>query len=240
MSAQRLTDLVEALREANPMLGHRGCRLCVTYPEILAMQVRAIVETELAAFDRLTDGLAGSGLVAFGAATGVMPLDMPESVLVRFKGKFNPGITLRDAVNAIPYWAIQKGLLTVPKKNKKNVFNGRILEMEGLPDLTVEQAFELTDAAAERSAAAACVALSEKTIATYLRSNAGILSVKGGLTELSGTDSVTGISFGAGGYLRLNGNPSITNPIVVPAGATLDDVSAAVHFAIADDSIGQG
>ncbi len=102
---------------------------------------------------------AGSGLVAFAGALGFMPLDMPESVLVRFKGKLNPGITLRDVVNAIPYKAIQHGLLTVPKKGKKNVFNGRILEMEGLPDLTVEQAFELTDAAAERSAAAAAVAL---------------------------------------------------------------------------------
>ena len=86
---------------------------------------------------------AGSGLVAFAGAMGFMPLDMPESVLVRFKGKFNPGITLRDAVNAIPYWAIKQGHLTVPKKNKINIFNGRILEMEGLPELTVEQAFEL-------------------------------------------------------------------------------------------------
>ncbi|BDG01902.1 bifunctional aconitate hydratase 2/2-methylisocitrate dehydratase [Anaeromyxobacter oryzae] len=118
---------------------------------------------------------AGSGLVAFGAALGFMPLDMPESVLVRFKGKLNPGITLRDVVNAIPYWAIKQGLLTVPKKNKKNVFNGRVLEMEGLPDLTVEQAFELTDAAAERSAAAAAVDLSEKSVATYLRSNVALM-----------------------------------------------------------------
>jgi aconitate hydratase 2/2-methylisocitrate dehydratase len=118
---------------------------------------------------------AGSGLVAFGAALGFMPLDVPESVLVRFRGKLAPGITLRDVVNAIPYWAIQQGLLTVPKKNKKNVFNGRILEMEGLPDLTVEQAFELTDAAAERSAAAAAVKLSEKTVATYLRSNVALM-----------------------------------------------------------------
>ncbi|WP_242393695.1 bifunctional aconitate hydratase 2/2-methylisocitrate dehydratase [Anaeromyxobacter oryzisoli] len=118
---------------------------------------------------------AGSGLVAFGAALGFMPLDMPESVLVRFKGQLNPGITLRDVVNAIPLWAIKKGLLTVPKKNKKNVFNGRILEMEGLPDLTVEQAFELTDAAAERSAAAASVDLSEKSVATYLRSNVALM-----------------------------------------------------------------
>ena len=106
---------------------------------------------------------------------GFMPLDMPESVLVRFKGKFNPGITLRDAVNAIPYWAIKQGMLTVPKKNKVNIFNGRILEMEGLPELTVEQAFELTDAAAERSAAAGCIQLSEKSVATYLRSNVALM-----------------------------------------------------------------
>ncbi|AMV71751.1 bifunctional aconitate hydratase 2/2-methylisocitrate dehydratase [Desulfuromonas carbonis] len=118
---------------------------------------------------------AGSGLVAFAGAMGFMPLDMPESVLVRFKGKFNPGITLRDAVNAIPYWAIQQGLLTVPKKNKKNIFNGRILEMEGLPELSVEQAFELTDAAAERSAAAGCIQLSEESVCTYLRSNVALM-----------------------------------------------------------------
>ncbi len=118
---------------------------------------------------------AGSGLVAFAGAMGFMPLDMPESVLVRFKGKLNPGITLRDVVNAIPLWAIRQGLLTVPKKGKKNVFNGRILEMEGLPDLTVEQAFELTDAAAERSAAAACVQLSKESVGAYLRSNAALM-----------------------------------------------------------------
>jgi len=118
---------------------------------------------------------AGSGLVAFAGAMGFMPLDVPESVLVRFKGKLRPGITLRDVVNAIPFWAIQKGLLTVPKKGKKNIFNGRILEMEGLPDLTVEQAFELTDAAAERSAAAATVKLGEKTISDYLRSNVALM-----------------------------------------------------------------
>lgn len=118
---------------------------------------------------------AGSGLVAFAGALGFMPLDMPESVLVRFKGKLNPGMTLRDAVNAIPYFAIKKGLLTVPKKNKVNIFNGRILEMEGLPDLTVEQAFELTDAAAERSAAAGCIQLSEKSVATFLRSNIALM-----------------------------------------------------------------
>jgi aconitate hydratase 2/2-methylisocitrate dehydratase len=118
---------------------------------------------------------AGSGLVAFAGAMGFMPLDMPESVLVRFKGKFNPGITLRDAVNAIPFWAIKQGLLTVPKKNKVNVFNGRILEMEGLPELSVEQAFELTDAAAERSAAAGCIQLSKESVATYLRSNVALM-----------------------------------------------------------------
>lgn len=118
---------------------------------------------------------AGSGLIAFAGALGFMPLDMPESVLVRFKGKFNEGITLRDAVNAIPYWAIKQGLLTVPKKNKVNVFNGRILEMEGLPDLSVEQAFELTDAAAERSAAAGCIQLSEESVCTYLRSNIALM-----------------------------------------------------------------
>jgi len=114
---------------------------------------------------------AGSGLVAFAGALGFMPLDVPESVLVKFKGELNPGITLRDAVNAIPYWAIKQGLLTVPKKNKKNVFNGRILEMEGLPNLTVEQAFELTDATAERSAAGGTIKLSEEAVADYLRSN---------------------------------------------------------------------
>jgi aconitate hydratase 2/2-methylisocitrate dehydratase len=118
---------------------------------------------------------AGSGLVAFAGAMGFMPLDMPESVLVRFKGKFNPGITLRDAVNAIPYWAIKQGLMTVPKKNKVNIFNGRILEMEGLPDLSVEQAFELTDAAAERSAAAGCIQLSETSVAKYLKSNVALM-----------------------------------------------------------------
>ena len=118
---------------------------------------------------------AGSGLVAFAGAMGFMPLDMPESVLVRFKGKLNPGITLRDVVNAIPYWAIKQGKLTVPKKNKVNIFNGRILEMEGLPELSVEQAFELTDAAAERSAAAGCIQLSKESVATYLRSNVALM-----------------------------------------------------------------
>ena len=114
---------------------------------------------------------AGSGLVAFAAATGVMPLDMPESVLVRFKGKLQPGITLRDLVNAIPLYAIRQGLLTVEKKGKKNVFSGRILEIEGLPDLKVEQAFELTDASAERSAAACTVRLNKEPIIEYLKSN---------------------------------------------------------------------
>ncbi|HEX9779006.1 MAG TPA: bifunctional aconitate hydratase 2/2-methylisocitrate dehydratase [Geopsychrobacteraceae bacterium] len=118
---------------------------------------------------------AGSGLVAFAGALGFMPLDMPESVLVRFKGELNEGITLRDAVNAIPYWAIKQGLLTVPKKNKVNIFNGRILEMEGLPNLSVEQAFELTDAAAERSAAAGCIQLSEESVCAYLRSNVALM-----------------------------------------------------------------
>ena len=114
---------------------------------------------------------AGSGLVAFAAALGVMPLDMPESVLVRFSGKLKPGITLRDAVNMIPYKAIEMGLLTVEKKNKKNIFSGRILEIEGLPELTVEQAFELTDASAERSAAAATIRLNREPVEEYLRSN---------------------------------------------------------------------
>lgn len=114
---------------------------------------------------------AGSGLVAFAGTLGFMPLDMPESVLVRFTGQFNPGITLRDAVNAIPYHAIQQGLLTVAKEGKKNVFNGRILEMEGFPDLSVEQAFELTDATAERSAAGGTIALSEKSVIGFLKSN---------------------------------------------------------------------
>jgi aconitate hydratase 2/2-methylisocitrate dehydratase len=118
---------------------------------------------------------AGSGLVAFAGALGFMPLDMPESVLVRFKGKLNPGITLRDVVNAIPYTAIHQGLLTVPKKNKKNVFNGRILEMEGLTGITVEQAFELTDAAAERSAAAGCIKLDEAQVVRFMKSSAALL-----------------------------------------------------------------
>ncbi|MCC5634492.1 bifunctional aconitate hydratase 2/2-methylisocitrate dehydratase [Nostoc sp. CHAB 5844] len=118
---------------------------------------------------------AGSGLVAFAGALGVMPLDMPESVLVRFKGELQPGITLRDIVNAIPYVAMQKGLLTVEKQNKKNVFSGRILEIEGLPDLKVEQAFELTDASAERSCAGCTIKLSIETVSEYLRSNIVLL-----------------------------------------------------------------
>jgi aconitate hydratase 2/2-methylisocitrate dehydratase len=114
---------------------------------------------------------AGSGLVAFAAATGVMPLDMPESVLVRFKGKMQNGITLRDLVNAIPLYAIKAGLLTVEKKGKKNIFSGRILEIEGLPDLKVEQAFELSDASAERSAAGCTVHLNKEPIIEYINSN---------------------------------------------------------------------
>ena len=114
---------------------------------------------------------AGSGLVAFAAATGVMPLDMPESVLVRFKGKMQPGVTLRDLVNAIPLYAIKQGLLTVEKKGKKNIFSGRILEIEGLPELKVEQAFELSDASAERSAAGCTVHLNKEPIIEYMNSN---------------------------------------------------------------------
>jgi len=119
---------------------------------------------------------AGSGLVAFAGALGVMPLDMPESVLVRFKGELQPGVTLRDVVNAIPYVAIQKGLLTVAKENKKNIFSGRIMEIEGLPDLKVEQAFELTDASAERSCAGCTIKLSVETVSEYLRSNVALLT----------------------------------------------------------------
>ncbi|MCZ7372847.1 MAG: aconitase family protein, partial [Candidatus Methanoperedens sp.] len=118
---------------------------------------------------------AGSGLVAFAAALGFMPLDMPESVLVRFKGKLKVGIFLRDAVNAIPYFATKSGKLTIEKKNKKNIFNGRIMEIEGLTDLTVEEAFELTDASAERSAEAAVIALSQEQVAKFLRTNITIL-----------------------------------------------------------------
>ncbi|GLS27779.1 bifunctional aconitate hydratase 2/2-methylisocitrate dehydratase [Marinibactrum halimedae] len=118
---------------------------------------------------------AGSGLVAFAAATGVMPLDMPESVLVRFKGEMQPGITLRDLVHAIPYYAIQAGLLTVEKKGKKNIFSGRVLEIEGLKGLTVEQAFELSDASAERSAAGCTIKLEEDAVKEYLTSNITLL-----------------------------------------------------------------
>ena len=114
---------------------------------------------------------AGSGLVAFAAATGVMPLDMPESVLVRFTGEMQPGITLRDLVHAIPYVAIQKGLLTVEKEGKKNIFSGRVLEIEGLPDLKVEQAFELADASAERSASGCTIKLNKEPIIEYINSN---------------------------------------------------------------------
>ena len=118
---------------------------------------------------------AGSGLVAFAAATGVMPLDMPESVLVRFKGKMQPGVTLRDLVHAIPLYAIKKGVLTVEKKGKKNIFSGRILEIEGLPDLKAEQAFELADASAERSAAGCTVHLHKEPIIEYIQSNIVLL-----------------------------------------------------------------
>ncbi len=118
---------------------------------------------------------AGSGLVAFGAATGVMPLDMPESVLVRFKGEMQPGITLRDLVNAIPLYAIKAGLLSVAKQGKKNIFSGRILEIEGLPDLKVEQAFELSDASAERSAGGCTVHLNKEPIIEYITSNITML-----------------------------------------------------------------
>jgi len=119
---------------------------------------------------------AGSGLVAFAAAIGAMPLDMPESVLVKFSGSLQPGITLRDVVNAIPYVAIQQGLLTVEKAGKKNIFSGRIMEIEGLPDLKLEQAFELTDATAERSCAGSTIKLSVDTVSEYLRSNVALMN----------------------------------------------------------------
>jgi len=118
---------------------------------------------------------AGSGLVAFAAAIGAMPLDMPESVLVKFSGSLQPGVTLRDVVNAIPYVAIQQGLLTVAKAGKKNIFSGRIMEIEGLPDLKLEQAFELTDATAERSCAGSTIKLSVETVSEYLRSNVALM-----------------------------------------------------------------
>jgi len=128
---------------------------------------------------------AGSGLVAFAGAVGMMPLDMPESILVKFTGKLRPGITLRDLVNAIPYFAIQNGQLTVPKKNKINIFNGTIIEMEGLDDITVEQAFELTDATAERSAAAGVIKLSETKVIEYVKSNVALLEsmIKAGYSD---------------------------------------------------------
>jgi len=132
-------------------------------------------DTKLKGFTLGISFPAGSGLVAFAAATGVMPLDMPESVLVRFSGTMQPGITLRDLVHAIPYQAIQEGHLTVPKKGKKNVFNGRILEIEGLPDLKCEQAFELSDASAERSAAGCTIKLNKEPIIEYLTSNIVLL-----------------------------------------------------------------
>jgi aconitate hydratase 2/2-methylisocitrate dehydratase len=118
---------------------------------------------------------AGSGLVAFAAVTGMMPLTMPESVLVRFKGEMQPGITLRDLVNAIPYQAMKEGLLTVEKKGKKNIFAGRVLEIEGLEDMKCEQAFELSDASAERSAAACTVKLNKEPIIEYLQSNIALI-----------------------------------------------------------------
>merc|ERR1719198_2428230 len=118
---------------------------------------------------------AGSGLVAFAAATGIFPLDMPESILVRFKGTKQPGITLRDLVHAIPYTAIQEGHLTVPKKGKKNIFSGRVLEIEGLETLKCEQAFELSDASAERSAAGCSIKLNKEPIIEYLKSNITLL-----------------------------------------------------------------
>lgn len=130
---------------------------------------------------------AGSGLVAFAGALGFMPLDVPESVLVKFSGKLNPAITLRDVVNAVPYFAIKKGLLTVAKKSKKNIFNGRILEIEGLEDLTAEQAYELTDASAERSAAAAIISLREERVVEYLKSNIALMKkmIEAGYQEAS-------------------------------------------------------
>ena len=118
---------------------------------------------------------AGSGMVAFAATLGVMPLEMPESVLVRFSGKLNPGITIRDLVHAIPYFAMKEGLLTLDKKNKKNIFSGRCLEIEGLPDLKIEQAFELSDASAERSASGCTVKLDKEPIIEYLKSNVTLL-----------------------------------------------------------------
>ena len=118
---------------------------------------------------------AGSGLVAFAAATGIMPLDMPESVLVRFKGTIQPGITIRDLVHAIPYYAIKKGLLSTNKRDKLNIFSGKILEIEGLSNITCEQAFELSDASAERSAAGCTIKLDKEPIIEYIESNIALL-----------------------------------------------------------------
>ncbi|MCT4615792.1 MAG: bifunctional aconitate hydratase 2/2-methylisocitrate dehydratase [Marinifilaceae bacterium] len=131
---------------------------------------------------------AGSGLVAFAGALGFMPLEMPESVLVKFSGKLQAGITLRDVVNAIPYFAIQRGLLTVPKKNKVNIFNGKIIEMQGLEDITVEQAFELTDATAERSAAAGCISLGKERVIEFIKSNVALME---SMVEMGYSDSQT-------------------------------------------------
>lgn len=150
----------------------------IIHPWINRMLVPDIVGTGGDSHTRFPMGIsfpAGSGLVAFAAAMGVMPLDMPESVLVRFTGDLQPGITLRDLVHAIPYVAIQKGLLTVAKKNKKNVFSGRVLEIEGLPDLKLEQAFELADASAERSANGCTIKLNKAPIIEYLNSNITLL-----------------------------------------------------------------
>ncbi|MHA7841133.1 MAG: bifunctional aconitate hydratase 2/2-methylisocitrate dehydratase [Gammaproteobacteria bacterium] len=150
----------------------------IIHPWINRMLVPDIVGTGGDSHTRFPMGIsfpAGSGLVAFAAAMGVMPLDMPESVLVRFSGEIQPGITLRDLVHAIPYVAIQKGLLTVAKKNKKNVFSGRVLEIEGLPDLKLEQAFELADASAERSANGCTIKLNKEPMIEYLNSNITLL-----------------------------------------------------------------
>lgn len=150
----------------------------IIHPWINRMLVPDIVGTGGDSHTRFPMGIsfpAGSGLVAFAAAMGVMPLDMPESVLVRFTGEMQPGITLRDLVHAIPYTALQKGLLTVAKKNKKNVFSGRVLEIEGLPDLKLEQAFELADASAERSANGCTIKLNKEPMVEYINSNITLL-----------------------------------------------------------------
>merc|ERR1719326_1192957 len=148
---------------------------------------------------------AGSGLVAFAAVAGIMPLDMPESVLVRFSGEMQPGITLRDLVHAIPLYAIKHGMLTVPKKNKINIFAGRILEIEGLPDLKCEQAFELSDASAERSAAGCSIALNKEPIAEYLQSNIIMLKwmIAGGYGDRRTMERrIAGMEASAKAYLR--------------------------------------